>query len=210
MHCHQRSMRLESPDAAAPLQGAVVAATAPAEGLPDAADAPGLLAALSNGGRQITTDARSRAGPPRPFRRGARDGGARDESRLVAAAEEFLRAHLSLPIYTEELCAALDVSPRRLHHAFAVACGTSPQAHLKLRRLMLVRRALASGGAGVRLVKSVALAHGFWHLGNFARDYRERFGESPSETLARARPSRGARRLLDLRTAALDRAVMPS
>jgi AraC family transcriptional regulator, ethanolamine operon transcriptional activator len=75
---------------------------------------------------------------------------------------------------------------------------------------MLVRRALASGGAGVRLVKSVALAHGFWHLGNFARDYRERFGEAPSETLARARPSRGGRRLLDLRTAALDRAVMPS
>jgi AraC family ethanolamine operon transcriptional activator len=34
-------------------------------------------------------------------------------------------------------------------------------------------------------VKSVALDLGFWHLGYFARDYRERFGESPSQTLAR-------------------------
>ena len=37
------------------------------------------------------------------------------------------------------------------------------------------------------LVKSVALTHGFWHLGQFAHDYRATFGEMPSETLARAR-----------------------
>jgi AraC family ethanolamine operon transcriptional activator len=36
-------------------------------------------------------------------------------------------------------------------------------------------------------VKSVALSHGFWHLGQFARDYRETFGETPTETLARGR-----------------------
>jgi AraC family ethanolamine operon transcriptional activator len=35
-------------------------------------------------------------------------------------------------------------------------------------------------------VKAVALSHGFWHLGQFAHDYRVSFGESPSETLARA------------------------
>jgi AraC family transcriptional regulator, ethanolamine operon transcriptional activator len=36
-------------------------------------------------------------------------------------------------------------------------------------------------------VKAVALSHGFWHLGQFAHDYRVAFGEAPSETLARAR-----------------------
>jgi transcriptional regulator GlxA family with amidase domain len=29
--------------------------------------------------------------------------------------------------------------------------------------------------------------HGFWHPSQFAQDYREIFGETPSETQARAR-----------------------
>jgi transcriptional regulator GlxA family with amidase domain len=35
-------------------------------------------------------------------------------------------------------------------------------------------------------VTSVAFVCGFGNLGHFARDYRETFGERPSETLARA------------------------
>ena len=34
-------------------------------------------------------------------------------------------------------------------------------------------------------VGSIALASGFTHLGRFSRSYRRRFGELPSETLAR-------------------------
>jgi hypothetical protein len=36
-----------------------------------------------------------------------------------------------------------------------------------------------------RNVKSAALDHGFWHLGRFAHEYRNLFGERPSETLSR-------------------------
>jgi AraC-like DNA-binding protein len=36
-------------------------------------------------------------------------------------------------------------------------------------------------------VTAVALRWGFGHLGQFAADYRARFGELPSETLRRAR-----------------------
>jgi transcriptional regulator GlxA family with amidase domain len=36
-------------------------------------------------------------------------------------------------------------------------------------------------------VTDVALACGFAHFGRFAGAYRERFGETPSETLHRAR-----------------------
>jgi transcriptional regulator GlxA family with amidase domain len=35
-------------------------------------------------------------------------------------------------------------------------------------------------------VTSVAFVCGFGNLGHFARDYRETFGERPSETLSRA------------------------
>jgi AraC family ethanolamine operon transcriptional activator len=66
----------------------------------------------------------------------------------------------------------------------------SPQAYLRRRRLVLVRRALQSARDGPALVKSVALAHGFWHQGRFARDYAAMFGEMPSETVGKDR--RGA------------------
>jgi len=36
-------------------------------------------------------------------------------------------------------------------------------------------------------VNTTALAFGFWHPGDFSRSYRQQFGESPSETLARSR-----------------------
>ena len=87
----------------------------------------------------------------------------RNAIRLVGAGEDFLRANITRPIYTDELCKALAVSPRKLHHAFVAVCGVSPQAYLKRRRLMIVHQALCAGGPDAPLVKSVALAHGFWH-----------------------------------------------
>ncbi len=106
-----------------------------------------------------------------------------DALRLVRGAEEYMRMKLSEPIYTEELCAVLHVSQRRLHDAFVAVSGISPHAYLKRRRLMLARRALRESKEGATLVKSVALRHGFWHLGHFARDYGLLFGEPPSATL---------------------------
>jgi AraC family transcriptional regulator, ethanolamine operon transcriptional activator len=107
--------------------------------------------------------------------------------RVLRASEEFLHANLTRPIHRDELCAALGVSRRKLHDAFVATVGASPAAYLKLRRLVLARRALREGGGGPMLVKSVALAHGFWHLGHFAQDYRDMFGELPSRTVAEAR-----------------------
>lgn len=111
----------------------------------------------------------------------------RARRRIVVAADEYLRAHMDRPIYTEELCDALAVSASSLAEAFRAVFVISPHRFLKLRRLSMVRAALRSPDGPAPLVKSVALAHGFWHLGQFAHDYRETFGESPSETLARAR-----------------------
>jgi AraC family ethanolamine operon transcriptional activator len=106
--------------------------------------------------------------------------------RVVIGAETYLSAHLDRPIYTEELCQALSVSTGTLMEAFHRTLGISPHRYLKLRRLNLVRAALMRQGAGPKLVKSIALSHGFWHLGQFAHDYREHFGEAPSETMAAA------------------------
>ncbi|MCL6608033.1 MAG: helix-turn-helix domain-containing protein [Geminicoccaceae bacterium] len=110
----------------------------------------------------------------------------REAVRVVGWVDDLLFARLSEPIYTTQLCEALRISPRKLHDAMIAVCGMSPHAYLKARRLSLARRALLTTTSEARLVKRVALAHGFWHFGNFSRDYRALFGETPSETLARA------------------------
>jgi AraC family transcriptional regulator, ethanolamine operon transcriptional activator len=107
-------------------------------------------------------------------------------NRIVPRADEFLCANPLRPIYTEDLCEALGVSASALHEAFHVAFGTSPHRYLKLRRMSLVRATLLSSAGPWRSVKAAALSFGFWHLGQFARDYRAIFGELPSATLARA------------------------
>lgn len=167
------------PDLVARLAGALSAAGRLAEDLPTMVDTPGCASNLAMALREevaaaLTAEAEIR---PRPRAVG-------QALRIVAAAEAFMDTDLSRPVYTEQLCAALGVSARRLHDAFHAALGISPHAYLKSRRLMLVHRALLSRHDGPDLVKSVALGHGFWHLGHFARDYRELFGELPSETLA--------------------------
>jgi AraC family ethanolamine operon transcriptional activator len=111
----------------------------------------------------------------------------REAHRVVRAADEFLRAEPDRPIQREELCTALGVSLRKLHDAFVGTTGMSPQHYLKLRRLVMVRRALRAPSDNPPLVKSAALSNGFWHLGHFARDYRALFGETPSETAGRDR-----------------------
>jgi AraC family ethanolamine operon transcriptional activator len=76
------------------------------------------------------------------------------------------------------------IGARTLNTAFQEVTGESPMQFIKRRRLNAARHALSTGKA--ESVKSTALDHGFWHLGRFAHEYRNLFGEGPSETLLRA------------------------
>jgi AraC family ethanolamine operon transcriptional activator len=176
-----RMLRLRE-DQAGTLVRAFAAMTDLAESLPNLLAVPGLDYALADECRQLLAGVLCGEGEhlERPRQ-------ATDMLRRVAAADEFLRAHIDRPVYTDELCAALHVSARALHQSFAAVYDMSPHGYLKRRRLVLVRRALQSARDGPVLVKSVALAHGFWHLGRFARDYAAMFSEMPSETVGKDR-----------------------
>jgi transcriptional regulator GlxA family with amidase domain len=63
--------------------------------------------------------------------------------------------------------------------------GVGPKEYLKVFRLISVRRQLRAASARTTRVTDVANGLGFWHMGQFAADYRQRFGELPSETLQR-------------------------
>jgi AraC-like DNA-binding protein len=96
----------------------------------------------------------------------------------------LLSGDLAQPIYSEEIARELGLSVRTLHDVVRRYRGMSLHRYLRLRRLWLVRLRLL---AGADSVKAVALAFGFWHLSDFSRSYRDRFGEAPSETLERGR-----------------------
>src|SRR5204863_303278 len=81
-----------------------------------------------------------------------------------------------------ELARQLGASVRTLHNAVVAIRGMSLQRYTRLRRLWNVRQRLVQG-LPTETVKTVALANGFWHMGEFSRLYRDLFGETPQQTL---------------------------
>jgi len=82
----------------------------------------------------------------------------------------------------EALCRESGASERTLRRGFHERFGISPKAYLQAQRLIGVRRQLRLTN-GRALVSDVANIWGFWHMGQFAAEYRRMFGELPSQTL---------------------------
>jgi len=100
-------------------------------------------------------------------------------------AEGLCRQNPNHPIRIGKLCRELGVSERTLRDAFYKLTDTNPLAYLKTQRLNQVHRELHNSDSGEVLIKQLAYANGFFHLGHFCRDYKQLFGESPSETIKR-------------------------
>ena len=98
--------------------------------------------------------------------------------------EAHLRQDLKSPIYSNALAEAVGVSIRTLQDVILQYRGMSLHRYLRFKRLWLVRKRLTAGGISV---KACALEYGFWHLSDFSIVYRTHFGETPSDTLAKAR-----------------------
>jgi AraC-like DNA-binding protein len=103
----------------------------------------------------------------------------------VRRAEDFIREHARHALTLDEVVHAAGVSERALHLGFRRFRDLTPMGFLKNVRLDLVRRELIAAAERGRTVTDVATSCGLIPGGTFARDYRLRFGESPSETLRR-------------------------
>jgi len=84
-----------------------------------------------------------------------------------------------------ELARASGTTARALQRGFKDVVGMSPTAYVRAVRLDRVHAELLAGD-GEASVTDVAMQWGFFHLGRFAQQYRERFGVRPSETVRRA------------------------
>jgi AraC-like DNA-binding protein len=110
-----------------------------------------------------------------------------DRSRIapyyVRRAEQFVAENYMKPIDIEDLAAATGVSARTLYYGFKQHRGASPRKYLKGVRLLRARRSLLEAQINGGRVGEVAAAVGYDNKSQFARDYKDYFGESPTATL---------------------------
>lgn len=101
-------------------------------------------------------------------------------------AMDFILQNKFEALTVQDVCQAVEVTEAALQHSFQEYFFVTPDEYLKAVRLTGIRRRLKSGDRFDRTVANLANNWGFWHLGQFVEDYRDHFGELPSETLRRA------------------------
>ena len=88
------------------------------------------------------------------------------------------------PPSVRDLCRTIGVSERTLQYAFVAHFGVTPASYLKAVRLNGARREFRRSDPLDAKISEIAGRWGFWHMGQFAADYRKQFGELPSQTLS--------------------------
>jgi AraC-like DNA-binding protein len=105
----------------------------------------------------------------------------------VKRAEAYIEANADRALTMAELAAEAGVSARSLQSGFQDFRGTTPMAFLRDLRLQRAHDDLLAADPARDNVTTIAMRWGVTHLGRFAEAYRRKFGESPSDTLRRAR-----------------------
>lgn len=93
---------------------------------------------------------------------------------------EFINESIDDNINIATLCQLSGVSERTLDYAFKEKYQVSPKDYIKALKLHKIRSELLSS-EDVK-ISSLAAQYGFWHMGQFAADYKKWFGVLPSQT----------------------------
>src|SRR5579863_4412848 len=150
-------------------------------------DRPGGLAEMPMAREQLETFVLTQllAAVPSPYTEElARPAGTVPRSRL-APVIEYMEMNVDEALTPQELARVGCMSVRTLHATFQAELGVSCMAYLRRIRLDHVRAELLRTGRGDLRVTDVAMRWGFFHPSRFAQQYRERFGELPSDTVKR-------------------------
>jgi AraC-like DNA-binding protein len=99
-------------------------------------------------------------------------------------AREYIHAHASEVPSVADIAAAAGVGVRALGLGFEKHFGVSPLRYLQQVRLDGVHAELTAASLDDTVTR-IAMDWGFVNLGAFAARYRERFGETPRQTLRR-------------------------
>lgn len=119
------------------------------------------------------------------------DGGENEKPRLnrigefrLRQLESWIEANIDEPFGLTEMAEAVGSDVRGVREAFLVSRSMTPTEYVMNVRLDRARRLLLDAKAGTTIT-SVCVACGIFHFGRFSSRYKARFGEMPSQTLAR-------------------------
>jgi len=101
---------------------------------------------------------------------------------VVRVAEEYIVEHAGEAPTLAQIAQEANVSVRSLSLNFKKFRGSTPGQFLREQRLQTARKLLLDAGPG-QTVQQIAHRLSYSHMGEFAKAYRERFGELPSDTL---------------------------
>lgn len=111
-----------------------------------------------------------------------RDSAQRDQPNYIHKVKNFLIERARENITVEMILQVAGVSKTKLYEQFQQHYGISPIAFLKKHRLQQIYKILSAPTAQEISISALAYDWGFSHLSRFSQDYREEFGENPSET----------------------------
>jgi AraC family transcriptional regulator, ethanolamine operon transcriptional activator len=121
------------------------------------------------------------------------DGEERSDHRLLAAhrlrlfrrAKAYIHERLAHGIDIGHLCTTVGASRRALEYVFDATVGVSPFRYIRAVQLNQIRRDLLRSNSAHQPLADIAASWGIWHSSRFSREYKEAFGEPPSDTRAR-------------------------
>lgn len=100
---------------------------------------------------------------------------------VLSNAEALMNIHDSGSIHIKEIASRVGVSERTLLYSFKKRYGIGPKAFMKIINLNRVYVDLRTESETT--ISSIAREHGFWHLGQFVKDFKEMFDEVPSKII---------------------------
>lgn len=107
----------------------------------------------------------------------------RQRLKYFRRSRDFIEAQLGNRLTLDQIARETAISQRSLRTAFQQVTGMSPSQYIKSRRLAEVHHQLLALDPAETQVTDIALRCGFSHMGYFARDYRNMYGQLPRETL---------------------------
>ncbi|MFA9420974.1 MAG: helix-turn-helix domain-containing protein [Gammaproteobacteria bacterium] len=106
--------------------------------------------------------------------------------RIARLAQDIMLRDLGDPPTLLMVCEELEVSERTLFYAFTDIFGTTPKAFLRIQRLQACRKLIGLDNPNDNIT-GIMTRFGFYDAGHFAKDYRNVYGELPSDTLRSSR-----------------------
>lgn len=104
---------------------------------------------------------------------------------LLSTMEQYMQKNVTETISVKELSRIHHVSERKLLYTFKKRFGIGPKAYIKILRLNRVYHKLSTSNIDDS-ISLIARECGFWHMGQFHKDYKSFFGELPSSTKTNA------------------------